>query len=645
MAAGQRTIRIRFTGDAKGVRVSSAEARTAVDRFTDGVSKRFPKAAKAFGRFINRVATIGSVMSAVYGLAAGLATLAGAAVAVPGAIAVAAGAMIALKLGADGAKKAFERLSKSVDPLKKSVSSAFEKGLRPAVDSLNRTLPQFRGELSGIATSMSHVAVNGAKAFGSPKNVAIMNQAFGGTRGLMDGIARAVGPLVNAFLNIVSVGTSGFTSIGDRIANAAKRFETFIADAKKSGALRKWIDNAKAAFSSLWQTVKDIAAIFITVFSEISEGAGGLGGAFGPAISAVREFVESAPGRDMLRSLGKLLGDVGAAVQKVLLPAFNAVAPLVGPLATLFGNVATTLANWLVPVINAVAPVLLTIATFIQQNVSWLGPLVAVLIAAAAAWWLLNIAMDANPIVLIILAIVALVAGIVTLWNKSAAFRDFWIGAWNTIRTAVSVVIAGIVAAFRLAQSVASTVSNAIRTAFVNAVNWVKSTWSGIGHWFGQRWQDIKNIFGGVGRFFADIGTKMGQGIVNGFKGAVNGLIDLVNHSVIWVANKVIDGINLLPGVSINHIPDIPHLATGGRILRGGMALVGEQGPEVVSLPRGAEVHSNASTRAMVDGDAQPIVIEFHGDTAWLAEFVDVRVQNSTRAVVRKVLAGAGAGR
>jgi len=52
---------------------------------------------------------------------------------------------------------------------------------------------------------------------------------------------------------------------------------------------------------------------------------------------------------------------------------------------------------------------------------------------ATAAQWLFNVAMDANPIGLVIIAVVALVAAFVYLWTHSAAFRNFWIGLWNDI--------------------------------------------------------------------------------------------------------------------------------------------------------------------------------------------------------------------
>ena len=54
--------------------------------------------------------------------------------------------------------------------------------------------------------------------------------------------------------------------------------------------------------------------------------------------------------------------------------------------------------------------------------------------AAAVAQTLLNAVMNANPIGLIILAITALVAAFVTLWNNCEGFRNFWIGLWENIK-------------------------------------------------------------------------------------------------------------------------------------------------------------------------------------------------------------------
>lgn len=78
---------------------------------------------------------------------------------------------------------------------------------------------------------------------------------------------------------------------------------------------------------------------------------------------------------------------------------------------------------------------------------------------ATAAQWLWNVAMNANPIGLIIAGIVALVAAFVILWNKSDAFRNFFIGMWKSI------------------QNVAATVWDAIRSAAAAVFDWIKSHW------------------------------------------------------------------------------------------------------------------------------------------------------------------------
>ena len=52
----------------------------------------------------------------------------------------------------------------------------------------------------------------------------------------------------------------------------------------------------------------------------------------------------------------------------------------------------------------------------------------------------LNFVMNLNPMAKIIIVITALVAAFVVLWNKSSAFRNFWIKAWNDIKSAVAAV-------------------------------------------------------------------------------------------------------------------------------------------------------------------------------------------------------------
>ena len=49
-------------------------------------------------------------------------------------------------------------------------------------------------------------------------------------------------------------------------------------------------------------------------------------------------------------------------------------------------------------------------------------------------------------------------------------------------------------------------------------------------------------------------------------------------------------------------VPFVPFFANGG-VSAGGLAVVGEKGPELVNLPKGARVHSNAESRKMAGGN------------------------------------------
>lgn len=57
------------------------------------------------------------------------------------------------------------------------------------------------------------------------------------------------------------------------------------------------------------------------------------------------------------------------------------------------------------------------------------------------AQWALNVAMNANPVGLIILGITALVTAIVLLWNNVDGFREFWTNAWTKIKEVFAVVV------------------------------------------------------------------------------------------------------------------------------------------------------------------------------------------------------------
>lgn len=114
----------------------------------------------------------------------------------------------------------------------------------------------------------------------------------------------------------------------------------------------------------------------------------------------------------------------------------------------------------------------LTVAT-VAQTVATNAQAVASK-AAAAGQWLLNAALSANPIGIVIALIAALVAAFVVLWKKSDSFREFWINLWDKIKNAAKAVV------------------DAIKKFFSELWDGIKKVWSGVSDWFGKKWDGIK---------------------------------------------------------------------------------------------------------------------------------------------------------
>lgn len=120
-------------------------------------------------------------------------------------------------------------------------------------------------------------------------------------------------------------------------------------------------------------------------------------------------------------------------------------------------------------------------------------------------------------------------------------------------------------------------------------------------------WDSIKSVFNGVIDFIRGVFTgdwdrawkgitELFSGIVSGWvailKAPINGIIGLFNGFV-GAINAIIDGINSISftnpftgetiGFNFKHFGTIPYLAKGG-IVRSGSAIVGEAGPELMTV-------------------------------------------------------------
>ena len=103
-------------------------------------------------------------------------------------------------------------------------------------------------------------------------------------------------------------------------------------------------------------------------------------------------------------------------------------------------DVQASIGTALLPALQAVLPILSAVAKFIGDNADVLVPLAAAIAAVVAVQWAWNAAMAANPIGLIVIGIAALIAIIVLIikhWDDVKAAAE---ACWNAILSAVTAV-------------------------------------------------------------------------------------------------------------------------------------------------------------------------------------------------------------
>jgi len=187
--------------------------------------------------------------------------------------------------------------------------------------------------------------------------------------------------------------------------------------------------------------------------------------------------------------------------------------------------------------------------------------------AVTAAQWLLNLALSANPIGLIIIAIIALVAGLVLLWKKSETFRNIVKGALAVVGKAFSALWDAIKFVFNAIRTGLTIAFNFIKTQFTNFINGVKLIWAGIAF----LWQKVKEaIDKAVGFFKAmpgrvwDFVKSIPNKLLELGKDIMRGLSDGLAAGWQWVKDKFSDLVSGLPSI----VKKILGISSPSRVMR-----------------------------------------------------------------------------
>ena len=280
---------------------------------------------------------------------------------------------------------------------------------------------------------------------------------------------------------------------------------------------------------------------------------------------------------------------------------------------------ASTVFSALGSALGSVLPALQSFGGWLADNQWVLGVVAGIigvtLVAAFVSWtasvWASTAALLANPVTWVVIGIMALIAGLVLLIANWDSVVQWLSSVWNA------------------------------------SLEWVKSSFSAVGDWFGSVWASITGFFtsagtavssawqsvlgffqsipGAIGGFFAGIGAKVSSGFKSGAQTVTNvwnavlgwfrGLPGAIGSAISSIASKISAPFksafnavasfwnntvgklswsvpNWIPGMGGKYVgaPKLPMLATGGTATAAGWSMVGELGPELLHLPRGASV-------------------------------------------------------
>lgn len=322
-----------------------------------------------------------------------------------------------------------------------------------------------------------------------------------------------------------------------------------------------------------------------------------------------------------------------------------------------FDNLSGDIVQAVMPALSGVLGVLQTVVDWISANESVI-PIFAVLIGtvlaiAFAAWavsiWATTAALLANPVVWIIVGIVALIAAIILLilnWGAVVSFlqdvwaavvqwlvdtlinlANFWSDVWSNISSFFQTVWSAISSFFMglwnallswyigllvgMANFILSTInniSNFWRSVWTNIVNFFTGLWtgvtsfisgvfSGIGDIISTALGVISGIWNSIWSGMVSFIEKVFGGVVQAVKGPMNAVISIINGAISAINGIHIDIPAWVPGVGGQKlgfsIPHIPGLRLGGTVTGTGYTVVGEDGPELLKLPKGSQVNPN----------------------------------------------------
>jgi hypothetical protein len=289
-------------------------------------------------------------------------------------------------------------------------------------------------------------------------------------------------------------------------------------------------------------------------------------------------------GADALKEMGDEAEKAGLILSQEALDSVNEFNDEIDKLKATAG---ATMLQLGVTIGEALLPVLKLLAEGLKNVMEWAreldkGTLTLILV-------LLGIAAAVAPVLLVLGAMAGAISNLIKLhglyvtWlNGSTLATKLWTTV-TTIATAAGKAFGAVLAFLTSPVGIAIVAI----TALIAAGVLLYKNWEKITEFAKRMWEGIKAIFTNLRDFIVGIW----QGIVQGIKDKINTVLKFINNMINALNKLRIKLPDWMGGKEIGfNIKNIPLLAEGGTIMKQGLAVVGEKGPELLKLPQGAQV-------------------------------------------------------
>lgn len=410
---------------------------------------------------------------------------------------------------------------------------------------------QAKDATQGIGTAMENVKNRVAKAVQKVieavgvENIAGAINGFSSQFGkvgdaaasMVTGVKGWFGKAAQAAQPLVSIWKSDFGQLGMYLKGLAANAQAFggslLDVVTNGGGLQNFLTGLNNIISPLviWWialtrnvsifigTLSDSGGVqaFLASLSELWKGLTQLGQGLSDAVTG---FLAVGQNGGVAASIGQLVGD-----------AFNAAAPFVEKLASTLQS----LGDWAIGNGDAIRTIIAGIAggfaafktaSLISAAVTALKSFDAAAKIAAAGQWVLNAAMNANPIVLVVTAIAALVSALVWFFTQTetgrkawAAFTSFLSSAWQSVVSFVT----------GLGQNIANFFTQTIPNAIQSVIQWFQQLPSAIG-------TALSNLITSIGTWAVSFGQSALQAGQQFVSNIANFLTNLPATIAYWLA-------------------------------------------------------------------------------------------------------------